>query len=102
MLLLLLLPRLPCHLASGRAAVHSARTTALQPPDSWCDALVKVLYDRLFNYLVRRVNDTVLDVAVVVNGQKAKHEEQLSVLSPWLSPTARGSLLQHMALRLAL
>ena len=41
--LLLLLPRLPYHLASSRAAVHSARTTALQPPDSWCDALVKVL-----------------------------------------------------------
>ena len=41
--LLLLLPRLPYHLASSRAAVHSARTTALQPPNSWCDALIKVL-----------------------------------------------------------
>ena len=41
--LLLLLLRLPYHLASSRAAVHSARMTALQPPDSWCDALIKVL-----------------------------------------------------------
>ena len=48
--LLLLLPRLPYHLASSRAAVHSARTTALQPPDSWCDALIKVLAVRSVAY----------------------------------------------------
>ena len=55
--LLLLLPRLPYHLASSRAAVHSARTTALQPPDSWCDALIKVL--AVFMMRARRVSAAV-------------------------------------------
>ena len=35
------------HRASGLAAVHSARTTAVLPPESWCDAIVKVLTVRL-------------------------------------------------------
>ena len=35
------------HCANGTAAVHSARTMALQLPESWSDALVKVLTVRL-------------------------------------------------------
>ena len=60
--LLLLLPRLPYHLASSRAAVHSARTTALQPPDSWCNASIKVRARRalaVFMMRARRVSAAV-------------------------------------------
>ena len=40
-------PSCCCHLASSLAAVHSARTTAWQLPESWHDAFVVVLVVRL-------------------------------------------------------
>ena len=40
--------------ANGTAAVHSARTMALLLPESWSDALVKVLAVRLAVLLGRR------------------------------------------------
>ena len=40
-------PSCCCHLASSLAAVHSARTTARQLPESWHDAIVVLLVVRL-------------------------------------------------------